>query len=158
MRVVGIVGESGSGKTTLIARLIPALRARGLTVSTIKHTHHHAFELDTPGKDSHTHRIAGAAEVIVASDRGWARIAAVSEPASLETLLGELRSVDVVLIEGYKTVEWLRHLEVYRGAGEPLAARDPGIAAIALPASLPPPATLGAFKGRRLTLEDLDGL
>jgi molybdopterin-guanine dinucleotide biosynthesis protein B len=158
MRVVGIVGESGSGKTTLISRLIPALRARGLTVSTIKHTHHHAFELDTPGKDSHTHRLAGASEVIVASDRGWARIAAVSEPASLETLLGQLRPVDVVLVEGYKTAGWLRRLEVYRGTGEPLVARDPGIAAIALPRDLPAPATLTHFKGRRLTLEDLDGL
>jgi len=75
MRVVGIVGHSGSGKTTLIEKLIPALRRRGLTVSTVKHTHHHRIELDTPGKDSHRHRAAGASEVIVASDAGWARIA-----------------------------------------------------------------------------------
>jgi molybdopterin-guanine dinucleotide biosynthesis protein len=33
-------------------------------------------ELDVPGKDSHRHRLAGASEVIVASDEGWARIAA----------------------------------------------------------------------------------
>src|SRR6188474_3503972 len=102
MRVVAIVGHQGSGKTTLIERLIPALRARGLTVSTIKHTHHHAIELDTPGKDSHRHRTAGASEVIIASDTGWARIAASSEPAGLSMLLGELRPVDVVLVEGFK--------------------------------------------------------
>jgi molybdopterin-guanine dinucleotide biosynthesis protein B len=94
MRVVAIVGSQGSGKTTLIERLIPALRARGLTVSTIKHTHHHHIELDVPGKDSHRHRVAGAAEVIVASDTGWARIAASPEPASLQVLLGQLRAVD----------------------------------------------------------------
>ncbi|HEU4780441.1 MAG TPA: molybdopterin-guanine dinucleotide biosynthesis protein B, partial [Steroidobacteraceae bacterium] len=72
-RVVAIVGRQGSGKTTLIERLIPALQRRGLTVSTIKHTHHHQIELDVPGKDSYRHRMAGASEVIVASDSGWAR-------------------------------------------------------------------------------------
>jgi molybdopterin-guanine dinucleotide biosynthesis protein B len=158
LRVVGIVGSSGSGKTTLIVRLIAALRARGLSVSTIKHTHHHAIELDTPGKDSHSHRVAGANEVIVASDTGWARLSAAAEPASLESLLGQLRPVDVVLVEGYKSAAWLRRLEVYRGAGEPLVASDPGIAAIAMPKTLPAPATLAHYAGRRLTLEDLDGL
>jgi len=83
MRVVGIVGRQGSGKTSLIERLIPAILARGLSVSTIKHTHHHDIELDRPGKDSHRHRSAGASEVIIASDSGWARIAASRQPASL---------------------------------------------------------------------------
>ena len=37
MRVIGLAGWSGAGKTTLLAALIPWLKARGLTVSTIKH-------------------------------------------------------------------------------------------------------------------------
>jgi molybdopterin-guanine dinucleotide biosynthesis protein MobB len=154
MRVVAIVGHQGSGKTTLIERLIPALRARGLTVSTIKHTHHHQIELDSPGKDSHRHRMAGAAEVIVASDAGWARIASSTEPASLQILLGQLRPVDVVLVEGFKKLEWLRRVEVFRGPGEPLAQADPGIAAVVSPAGL----TLPALVARRLPLEDLTEL
>ena len=76
MRVVAIVGHKGSGKTTLIERLIGSALERGLSVSTVKHAHHHDVELDTPGKDSYRHRKAGASEVIVASDQGWARIAA----------------------------------------------------------------------------------
>jgi molybdopterin-guanine dinucleotide biosynthesis adapter protein len=150
MRVVGIVGSQGSGKTTLIERLIPALRSRGLSVSTIKHTHHHQIELDTPGKDSHRHRLAGAAEVIVASDRGWARIAASSEAAGLPVLLGQLRPVDVVLVEGFKQLERLRRVEVFRGAGAPLAVEDPSIAAVAAPSGMP----LAGYTGLRLPLED----
>ena len=55
MKVIGIAGWSGAGKTTLLTRVIPRLTARGLRVSTIKHAHHD-FDVDQPGKDSHTHR------------------------------------------------------------------------------------------------------
>ena len=154
MRVVGIVGRKGSGKTTLIERLIPALQARNLSVSTIKHTHHHDIELDVPGKDSHRHRLAGASEVIVASDRGWARIAASTEPASLQILLGQLRPVDVVLVEGFKKLEWLRRVEVFRGVGEPLVLADPGIAAVAVPAGV----GIQGFRGTTLPLDDLEAV
>jgi molybdopterin-guanine dinucleotide biosynthesis protein MobB len=150
MRVVAVVGAQGSGKTTLIERLIAALHARGLTVSTIKHAHHHRIELDVPGKDSHRHRVAGASEVIVASDTGWARIAASSEPATLQILLGQLRPVDVVLVEGFKQLEWLRRVEVFRGPGLPLALADPGIAAVAAPRG----ADLAGYTGRKLPLDD----
>lgn len=150
-RVVAIVGSSGSGKTTLIERLIPVLKARGLTVSTLKHTHHHSVELDTPGKDSHRHRVAGASEVMVASDTGWVRLAASPQPASFRELLAELRPVDVVLAEGFKQLDGLRRVEVFRGAGAPLALAEPGIAAIAAPAGL----VIPGYAGRRLSLDDL---
>jgi molybdopterin-guanine dinucleotide biosynthesis adapter protein len=149
-RVVAIVGRQGSGKTTLIEKLIPALKARGLSVSTIKHTHHHEIELDVAGKDSHRHRVAGASEVIVASDSGWARIAARPEPASLADLLGQLRTVDVVLVEGFKKLEGLRRVEVFRGEGAPLALDDPGIAAVASPGGVSPT----GYGGVTLSLED----
>ena len=68
MRVIGLAGWSGAGKTTLLMKLIPHLKQRGLSVSTLKHAHH-AFEVDTPGKDSYEHREAGATEVLVASAR-----------------------------------------------------------------------------------------
>jgi len=150
VRVAAIVGTSGSGKTTLIEALIRAARGRGLTVSTVKHTHHHRVELDTPGKDSHRHRVAGASEVIVASDTGWARIAASPVPAPLQILLGELRPVDLVLVEGFKQLESLRRVEVFRGAGAPLALEDPGIAAVAAPESV----ALPDCKAVRLPLDD----
>jgi molybdopterin-guanine dinucleotide biosynthesis adapter protein len=154
MRVVAIVGHKGSGKTTLIERLIGSARERELMVSTIKHAHHHDVELDTPGKDSFRHRKAGACEVIVASDQGWARIAASSEPASLQILLGQLRPVDLVLVEGYKQLEWLRRVEVFRGDGTPLASKDSTIAAVAASAGV----SLAGFGGTRLPLDDSDAI
>ena len=71
MRLIGLAGWSGSGKTTLLAKLLPVLIARGRTVSTLKHAHHD-FDVDQPGKDSHTHRLAGAREVLISSARRWA--------------------------------------------------------------------------------------
>lgn len=120
MKVLGISGWSGSGKTTLLVRLIPALTARGLSISTIKHAHH-AFDVDVPGKDSYRHREAGASEVLIASA---ARLALMREhrgapEPTLDELLARLAPVDLVLVEGFKRE---RHpkLEVYRPAtGKP---------------------------------------
>jgi molybdopterin-guanine dinucleotide biosynthesis protein B len=71
MKVIGIAGWSGAGKTTLLTRVIPRLCRARLRVSTIKHAHHR-FDVDQPGKDSHTHRMAGATEVLVSSANRFA--------------------------------------------------------------------------------------
>src|SRR5262245_60603262 len=73
MRIIGLAGWSGSGKTTLLIKVIPRIVARGLNVSTLKHAHH-AFDIDQPGKDSHSHRMAGASEVLVGSSARWALV------------------------------------------------------------------------------------
>ncbi|HRO11836.1 bifunctional molybdopterin-guanine dinucleotide biosynthesis adaptor protein MobB/molybdopterin molybdotransferase MoeA [Amaricoccus sp.] len=102
MRVYGVTGWKNSGKTTLLERLVAHLVARGLTVATVKHAHH-AFEPDQPGKDSHRHRMAGAAQVLVASSRRWALITELAAPEPpLEELLAHLAPADLVLVEGYK--------------------------------------------------------
>src|SRR5919112_5641695 len=114
MRVIGLAGWSGAGKTTLLVRLIPILRERGLTVSTLKHAHH-AFEIDRPGKDSFVHREAGASEVLVASARRWALVHELREEAEprLADLLRRLSRVDLVIVEGFKT-EAHPKIEVHR--------------------------------------------
>ncbi|WP_439814259.1 molybdopterin-guanine dinucleotide biosynthesis protein B [Zavarzinia sp. CC-PAN008] len=133
MKVLGIAGWSGAGKTHLVVRLIPELVARGLRVSTLKHAHHR-FDVDTPGKDSHRHREAGATEVLVASGTRWALMHELrgAEEPSLQALLAKLSSVDLVLVEGFKR-EAIPKLEVHRGGlGSPLLANDdPDVLAIA---------------------------
>jgi molybdopterin-guanine dinucleotide biosynthesis protein B len=133
MKVIGLAGWSGAGKTTLLTRVIPHLKAAGLRVSVIKHAHH-KFDVDVPGKDSWLHRQAGAEEVLVASDTRWAlmhELRGAREP-TLSELLAKMSSVDLVVIEGYKT-DPHRKIEVHRAAnGKPLLfPNDPGIVGIA---------------------------
>lgn len=133
MRLIGFAGWSGSGKTTLLQRLIPVLRARGHTVSTIKHAHH-AFDVDKPGKDSFLHREAGATEVLIGSAARWAlmhELRGAAEP-ELHDLLPRMSPVDIVLIEGFKRGPH-RKIEVHRAAvGKPLLhPADPTIIAMA---------------------------
>ena len=139
MRIIGLAGWSGAGKTTLLARLIPDIIARGLTVSTVKHAHH-AFDIDQPGKDSHTHRMAGATEVLIASERRFALIHELRQETEprLPDLLAKLAPVDLVIVEGYKR-EPHPKLEVFRDAvGKPLLhPDDPHIVAIASDVALP---------------------
>ncbi|MDE2200345.1 MAG: molybdopterin-guanine dinucleotide biosynthesis protein B [Rhodospirillales bacterium] len=102
MKLLGLTGWSGSGKTTLLTALLPLFLARGLTVSTVKHTHH-GFDLDQPGKDSWRHRAAGAHEVLIASGARWALLHELAGPEpELPALLARLAPVDLVLIEGFK--------------------------------------------------------
>jgi molybdopterin-guanine dinucleotide biosynthesis protein B len=133
VRLIGLAGWSGSGKTTLLAKLLPVLIARGRSVSTLKHAHHE-FDIDKPGKDSHTHRLAGAREVLVSSARRWALMHELrAEPElSLQELLTHLSPVDLVVVEGYKTQTHPK-LEVHRAVvGKPLLyPNDPHIVAVA---------------------------
>jgi molybdopterin-guanine dinucleotide biosynthesis protein B len=133
MRMIGLAGWSGSGKTTLLDKLIPRFTARGLAVSTVKHAHH-GFDLDQPGKDSHSHRMAGATEVLVGSASRWAlvhELRGTAEPG-LRELLAKLAPVDLVIVEGYKR-EPHPKLEVHRAAVRKplLQPDDPHIIAIA---------------------------
>jgi molybdopterin-guanine dinucleotide biosynthesis protein B len=132
MKVLGIVGWSSSGKTTLLTAMLPLLRASGLTVSTIKHTHHN-FDMDRPGKDSYRHREAGAHEVLVVSGTRWALLHELEGPEpSLPDLLAKLDPVDLVLVEGYKSHAFPK-LEVHRPAlgKPPIWPETPDVIAIA---------------------------
>jgi molybdopterin-guanine dinucleotide biosynthesis adapter protein len=151
MRIIGLAGWSGSGKTTLLAKVIPRIVARGLKVSTVKHAHH-SFDMDRPGKDSHSHRMAGATEVLVGSANRWAvvhELRGEAEP-TLSALLRKASPVDLVLVEGYKG-ESHPKLEVYRVAnGKPLLhPGDPAIVAVASDTPL---------SGARIPVLDLDDI
>lgn len=133
MRLYGVTGWKNSGKTGLMERLVAEITSRGFTVSTVKHAHH-TFDVDQPGKDSHRHRVAGAAQVLLASRNRVALMTELrdAEEPPLEALLTQLAPCDLVLIEGYKRD---RHpkIEAHRAAtGQPLIApEDSTIRAVA---------------------------
>jgi molybdopterin-guanine dinucleotide biosynthesis protein B len=116
---------------------LPLLVARGLTVSTVKHTHH-GFDLDRPGKDTYRHREAGAHEVLVASGTRWALLHEVVGPEpGLPELLTHMHPVDLVLVEGYKGHPFPK-LEVHRPAlgTPPIWPEQPDIVAVATDAAV----------------------
>lgn len=131
---VHIVGRKNSGKTTLVCELVREFTSRGIRVATIKHTHHH-HELDTPGKDSHLHREAGAAAVGILSPQ----MTAMFIPSDRE-LRGERRyeqfeslfaDCRLILVEGDLNSTAPR-VEVWRSvvSEEPYASKDPAISAV----------------------------
>jgi molybdopterin-guanine dinucleotide biosynthesis protein B len=116
--LLGIVAYSGTGKTTLLKQLIPYLKAKGVRVGLIKHTHHDV-DVDTPGKDSFELRKAGAHQTMVASSQRWALMTETPEAESLDLhyLAGRFdsNSLDMILVEGFKH-EQIDKIVLYRQA------------------------------------------
>jgi molybdopterin-guanine dinucleotide biosynthesis protein B len=112
-RLFGITGWKNSGKTTLVCQLIPRLKARGLKVATIKHTHHD-LEFDQEGKDSFKHREAGAERVLIASRQRLTLFEEYKEKEQeLAQLIHHFSDIDILLIEGFKQSPPPK-LQVYR--------------------------------------------
>jgi molybdopterin-guanine dinucleotide biosynthesis protein B len=139
-KLLGVVGWSGSGKTTLLEYLVGELVARGLRVNIVKHSHHDIL-LEPPHKDSARLRVAGAAEVMIASPFRVAvmrELRGAAEPTLAEQLT-RMAPADITLVEGYKW-EPIPKLEVHRPAlGQPaLYPGDANIVAVASDSPRPP--------------------
>ena len=139
--VLAFSGPSGAGKTRLLARLVPALSRRGVTVAAMKHTGHpHPF--DSPGKDTEVLRRAGAVAAAIEGPQGMALFGPpAGGPRALAALLPP---ADLVVAEGWKA-EPLPRIEVHRRrvSREFLCARDRRV--IAVVTDEPPPRRLPAF-------------
>ncbi|MCK5665363.1 MAG: molybdopterin-guanine dinucleotide biosynthesis protein B [Thiotrichaceae bacterium] len=135
--ILGFVAYSGTGKTTLLLKIIPLLKAKGIRIGMIKHSHHKKFDIDHPGKDSYRLRQAGAEQMLVASRKRWALMIEtgdeLKEP-NLKQLLShfEQDKLDMILVEGFKHENFPK-IEVHRPSlGRPLfVSPDPTIIAIA---------------------------
>lgn len=133
--VIGFCACSGTGKTTLLVKLLPLLKAQGVRVGVIKHTHHR-FEVDQPGKDSYELRKAGAAEMLVASGKRWALMVDTEDNGEpdLQQMLNRMDQsiLDLVIVEGFKHDAFPK-IELHRPIlGKPLQfPEDPNVIAIA---------------------------
>ncbi len=150
MKRVHIIGGKNHGKTTLVVELVREFRRLGIRVGTIKHTHHQ-HELDTPGKDSHRHRDAGAAVTAILSPTVnavfWAptetsdaasrdkRFGSKTEELAAERKYAAFKplfdSCQIVLVEGDSQTRAVK-CEVWRceNGTRPLAASDASIVAV----------------------------
>jgi len=147
--LLGVVASSGSGKTTLLTALIPALRARGLRVGCVKHSHH-AFEVDRPGKDSQLLRTAGAGQVMLSGAGRWVLMTehgdASDTPLAELIAAMDLARLDLVLVEGFRRTA-IPRLEIHRTArgSDLLWPEDTSIIALASDAEPLPEARVPVF-------------
>ncbi len=134
MKRLHIIGRKNHGKSTLVAELVAYLKRQGHRVGTIKHTHHQ-HELDTPGKDSHRHRQAGADVVGILSPTMNALFwePTVNDNTSDRYAEFEARfsDCDLVLVEGDSRTTAAK-IEVWRSevGSEPIALQDRSILAV----------------------------
>ena len=113
--LLAIRAASGTGKTTLLTNIIPLLKAKGVKLGCIKHTHH-SLSLDAKGKDSSKLKAAGVNQVLVGDSQEWALFGtSVKKNKTLESMLShfDLEELDLILVEGYKDAE-LRNIVLHR--------------------------------------------
>ncbi|MDD1795125.1 molybdopterin-guanine dinucleotide biosynthesis protein B [Enterovibrio sp. ZSDZ42] len=135
--VIGFAGFSGSGKTTLLECVIPHLKAAGLRVGLLKHSHHD-IEPDSPRKDSYRLRYAGSDQLLLATSKRHMLFFEYHDTPEREPSLHECliqldhSRLDIILVEGFRD-EVLTKIEVYRPSyGKPkLHAEDANIVAVA---------------------------
>ena len=131
---IHIIGRKNSGKTTLVCELVRELAARGFKIATVKHTHHQ-HELDTPGKDSHKHREAGAIAVGILSPQMTAVFVPTDREERGESRYAQFEQLfancDLILVEGDVHASALR-IEVWRSetSEAPYAAEDRAVVAV----------------------------
>ncbi|WP_339307826.1 molybdopterin-guanine dinucleotide biosynthesis protein B [Paenibacillus sp. FSL R5-0519] len=108
--IIQIVGYKNTGKTTLAAALIGHFSSMGLKVAAIKHDGHDHFEMDQQGTDSYQFGEAGAAAVVVMSEK---RTAIMERKATrLKDMLSHLSGYDWIVIEGFKDTSYPKFVMV----------------------------------------------
>ena len=129
--VLGLIGRPDCGKTTLLEKLIPALKAKGLRVGTIKH-HLGDICMDLPGKDTWRHKQAGAQAVALSSPTGIGFIQDTAGDTPPEHLVSQFfQDVDLEITEGYKKSSFPK-IEVFRSTVHNSPLQEPGQTLIAM--------------------------
>lgn len=109
------MGYKGSGKTRVVEALVRELRARGYRVGTLKHTAEEV-PLDTPGKDTWRHREAGSVASAILHQKSAAFF--IDEYMSVYDAVARLGSIDLVVVEGFKSLGTTARILVPRDEAE----------------------------------------
>ena len=120
-RIIAVSGVKNSGKTTLLAKLIPALNARGLTCAVIKHDGH-GFAADREGTDTWKLLQAGAMGAAIFDGEKF-QIVKRSVMTERE-LIALCPEADLILLEGFKWTDYPK-IEIVRGGVSERPVCDP---------------------------------
>lgn len=113
--VIAIVGAHNSGKTTFIEKVVNILSEEGYNVCYIKHDPKGKAKTDTEGKDSYKVYQAGAKQVIVASPDKVSSFVRLQDYSLFDLIKNfTIQSVDIIIVEGFKTVKGIDKFEVIR--------------------------------------------
>ena len=110
-RVIAIVGYKNSGKTQIVETITRELTRRGHRVATIKHTAE-TTPLDTPGKDTYRHTLAGATATAILHSNGAATYH--QQPMTIQQAAKKLDNPDIIILEGFKTINYIPRILVPR--------------------------------------------
>lgn len=114
-RAVSIVGFKKAGKTLVVEGLVRELTRRGLRVGTLKHGSER-HPLDTPGKDTWRHRESGSIASAILTSEGSAVF--INRPFSILDAVRCLGELDFLIIEGFKSLDFVPRIIVPRDIGE----------------------------------------
>lgn len=121
MRAISVVGFKKSGKTTLALELAEALKAQGLSVTLVKHSHHGFDEK----ADTDTARFRQQADMVVGFSPGGSFVSWPKERSLAELI--PLITTDFLVMEGGKTLGLMPRIVI--AADEATAAElDPELA------------------------------
>jgi molybdopterin-guanine dinucleotide biosynthesis protein B len=128
MKAFSLVGECAE-KSELVRRLVVELVGRGLTVSTIKRVSD-AVDLERQGSGTWKQRVAGAAEVMIASASRFALLREMppdTKEPEVSDLLARMAPVDIVLLDGFRRSNYPKMEVVPAGQNKALLAPADGM-------------------------------
>jgi molybdopterin-guanine dinucleotide biosynthesis protein B len=103
--IFSVAGYSKSGKTTLVVDLIKALKKKGYTAATIKHSDK-LISLDTEGKDTWRHKDAGAELAVLHTELETSILFKNPlEDKRLCDIVNYSANPDIIIVEGCKRAE-----------------------------------------------------
>jgi molybdopterin-guanine dinucleotide biosynthesis protein B len=104
--VLAVIGRKHSGKTTVVEGLVADFVKKGLRVATVKHVSQSGFSMDSEGKDTWRHSVAGANPVILVSDKEMTIKIKDGASVSLGTLskIAEENKANIIIVEGHSFI------------------------------------------------------
>ncbi|MFO7618104.1 MAG: molybdopterin-guanine dinucleotide biosynthesis protein B [Thermoplasmata archaeon] len=106
MIIVSLIGLKKTGKTTCIEALVKEFKSRGMKVGTVKSMVHSKFTIDTEGKDTCRHQLAGADFVVSISKNEVAYIEKRPGRSRLDDFMRFIPGdTDILLCEGLEDMD-----------------------------------------------------